>query len=125
MTEISLIYCFDLDGTLSAHPLEFGPMMRALKKDGHQVQILTGYKGPTMSEDVLKQKAILLDALGLGDAYTAIVGFANLKNKVAHQKADYMSIVGAHLLIDNKKVNVKAAAQMGMVGLRVEKSSVS
>lgn len=39
-------YAFDLDGTISARPDVFGPMMRALRDGGHYVCVLTSSCGP-------------------------------------------------------------------------------
>lgn len=35
-------YVFDVDGTLTAHPKPFIEIMKALKKDGHYIIVLTG-----------------------------------------------------------------------------------
>lgn len=42
-----MIFCFDMDGTLTKHPEVLGEMMASLKKNGHIVYILTGSLGET------------------------------------------------------------------------------
>lgn len=116
-----MLFCFDLDGTLTNHAPVLGPVMNALQADGHTVHILSGHKGETVTKDVMDRKTSLLHSLGLGDSYSKLVVFADPKNKVAKDKAAYMARTHAVALIDNNKHNVKHAAKIGALGLHVGK----
>jgi len=73
-----VIYCFDIDGTISARPKIFKEIMLGLKKLGHTVYPLTGMVLPASSvmDDLLEtMRHGQLEALGLkkGEDYDDVV----------------------------------------------------
>lgn len=117
-----MIICFDLDGTISSAPQEMRAIMEALRGRGDEVHVLTGHKGDSVNDGVIASKLALLKSLGCEGCFDRLAVVANPKNKVARQKAHYMKSVGASMLVDNSKKNVKAAAKNGSVGLRFKKA---
>jgi hypothetical protein len=63
---------FDIDGTITAAPEVFAAIMRALRRDGHIVHVITGQTTPVTPEDTharIKQ----LESLGIGtDCYSRL-----------------------------------------------------
>lgn len=114
-----MLFCFDIDGSLTDWPEELGAIMRALQKDGHKVEILSGHLGTVVTESTVARKKKLLSSLGVGDAYSRLVIFASPDNHVADQKVSYMEQHKASALFDNDKANVRAARKAGFLALRV------
>lgn len=98
--ERKLIYCFDMDGTLTKHPRVLGEMMRSLKKAGHTVYILTGSLGETPPDKLNAYRLNQAKELGIGlDCFDDIVsciypsfeGVADLKGRFCKEnKVDFM-----------------------------------
>ncbi len=114
-----MLFCFDIDGSLTDWPEELGAVMRALQKDGHKVEVLSGHLGTVVTEATIERKKKLLSSLGVGDAYSRLVVFASPDNHVAEQKVNYMEQNNASALFDNNRQNVKAARKAGFLSLRV------
>lgn len=60
-----MIFCFDMDGTLTKHPKVLGEMMSSLKKSGHTVYILTGSLGETPIKKLNAYRLSQASELGL------------------------------------------------------------
>lgn len=116
-----MLFCFDIDGSLTDFPEELGAIMSALQSNGHEVHVLSGYRGTVVTPSVMEEKTNLLKSLGCGDAYSKLVVFASPRNQVASQKVAYMERAGACALVDNDKANAKAASKAGFLSLRVGK----
>lgn len=96
-----MIFCFDMDGTLTAHPKVLGEIMKSLKKSGHKVYILTGSLGETPYDQLQKYRLDQAKSLGIipEDHFDDIVscvdstfeGVANLKGRFClEQKVDFV-----------------------------------
>jgi hypothetical protein len=96
-----MIFCFDMDGTLTKAPKVLGEIMKSLKKSGHTVYILTGSLGETPPDKLQEYRLAQAKSLGLliGESFDDIVscvhpsfeGVANLKGKFCKQeKVDFM-----------------------------------
>ncbi len=118
---MSQIWMVDIDGSLTDWPDELGELMRALLARGDDVQVLSGVKGHAVTQADLEEKTALLQSLGVSDCYTKLTVVSDPKNHVAHQKVNYMQLVGATAMVDNDKQNVKAARKAGFLALRVGK----
>ncbi len=116
-----MLFCFDLDDTITAFPQEMGALMAGLKSQGHQVHILTGHKADSASPQVARNKIALAKSLGCVNNWDKLVLVANPKGKVAKAKVAYMRHAGASALIDNNKHNFKAAAKAGFMALKPNK----
>lgn len=73
-----MIYCFDVDGTLTERPDIFGPMMKALIDAGHTVYPLTGMTyatTPFPPDECTPWREAQLESLGIkrGRDYTEVV----------------------------------------------------
>ncbi len=112
-------WCFDLDGTIDAHPAQMGALMRGLRSHGHLVTVLSGCGHDQPTPAVIHVKQEQLRQLGLHDAYDhlAVVGGPSRK-KIAKNKVRYMRHVGATALIDNDHKNIHAARKAGFLAFR-------
>lgn len=113
------IWCCDLDGTLNTYPLQFKVLLDGILEQGHQVHVVTGHIGDTITPKVVLEKIALLTSLGLANSYNKLVIVADPKNHVSGQKVQYMKSVNATALIDNDKANIKEATKEGFLSLRV------
>jgi acid phosphatase class B len=113
-----MIWCFDLDGTITEWPSYCRALMCALQDAGHEVHILTGWKGEVVTDAVIRDKQALLDAFQI-TCYSKLVVVAQPENNVADQKVEYMRQSNAHVLVDNDKENCKAAKKAGLMAMRV------
>jgi len=114
-----MIWCFDLDGTITEWPSYCRALMCALRADGHEVHVLSGWKGEQVTNSVIRDKQALLQALNVAHCYDKLAVVAQPDNDVARQKVEYMRQVGAHVLVDNDKGNCKAAQKAGLMAMRV------
>lgn len=63
---------FDIDGTITAAPGAFAAIMRALRRDGHLVHVITGQTTPVTPEDI-EARVRQLESLGIGgDCYSRL-----------------------------------------------------
>jgi len=95
-----MIYCFDMDGTLTASPKVLGGIMKSLKKDGHTVYILTGSLGETEDKNLEEYRLNQAKLLGLerdwfddivSCVYPSFEGVAELKGKFCkNYKVDFL-----------------------------------
>ncbi len=116
-----MIYCFDIDGSLTDHPVELGELMAALTKAGQEVHVLSGHKGETVPDDVIRFKEELLEELGVKPYYSVLAVVAAPNGDVSAGKVAYMQTVGAAALLDNNRHNVKAVQKAGLTAIRVYK----
>jgi hypothetical protein len=95
-------YVFDIDGTLSARPDVFGPLMAALVKDGHDVVVLTGAVGPPGS--IPGWRLAQLRALGL-EAHVHFtecqIACGRTTDEVGQMKGDFCRETGAALMVED------------------------
>lgn len=113
-----MIWCIDLDGTISVYPKQFIALMGALRAKGDKVIVLTGHDAPSTTTDIVNAKIAQLKQLGFREFDTLAV-VCHPGGDVADLKVKYMRHVGATALIDNKKQNIKAAEKVGFMTLRV------
>lgn len=112
-----MIFCFDIDGTISTYPVAMSVLMQGIQAAGGQVVVLSGHTADTATEDAIAEKQQLLSQLGC-DHYTELVVVANPKNKVADLKVAYMRQRGADVLVDDNHDNIRAARKAGFLALR-------
>ena len=113
-----MVFCFDLDGTVTAFPEQMCALMTGLRAVGHRVVVLSGAKADTATQDHVDAKRALLAQLGCADCYDTLVVVANPKNDVADLKVAYMRQANADALVDNDHANVRAARKAGFLALR-------
>jgi len=115
---VGATYCFDLDDTISSTPEVLGPIMRGLRSQGHEVHVLSSVHTAQATQSDMVAKKLLLDRLGLGDAYDKLAVVDGPGKQIAVNKVRYMQDVGAKCLVDNNKANIAAARTAGFTGLR-------
>ena len=110
------VAAFDLDGTISASPIQLGAIMRGLRSQGWRVAILTGTgDGISFDHAGLVAKESKLRSFGVGDAYDELVLFDGDAAQVADQKAEWCRNHGVELTVDNAKANARAMTKAGVV----------
>jgi hypothetical protein len=112
------VVVIDLNSTISAYPEEMKLLMESLRAAGHEVHVLSGWKGENAGPEALAEKTQQLKDLGCSDCYDKLVVVSDPKNKVAKQKVNYMRHVGSRILIDNDRANGKKAVKAGFLALR-------
>lgn len=109
-----LVAC-DLDGTITAAPEQFGPILRALRTAGCRVVILTGTGDRTPPDQAgWDTKVAKLAALGCGDCWDHMVLLDGNPAQLAQAKADWCQANEVQVLIDNTKDNARAATAAGV-----------
>lgn len=68
-----MIYCFDVDGTISAHPAIFKEIMRGLLAIGHEVYPLTGTLTGHPDPEESRYKQLASFGINRGEHYTDVV----------------------------------------------------
>lgn len=105
-----MIFCFDIDGTISVHPDSFREMMLGLFKLGHEVYPLMGTVvgvNQTGEEYRINQ----LKSLGLekGTHYTdVVVCQGNSVEEVGELKGDFCKERKAKLLIEDTDIYIES-----------------
>ena len=114
-----MIVCVDLDGTISDAPEFYKALMCGLRAEGHEVHVLSGVPdSSTVTPGDLTKKKAQLEELGCDGCYDKLVAVGGPEKNVAQAKVDYMTHVGASVLIDDRKRNIKAVQKAGFLGLR-------
>ena len=103
-----MLIAVDLDGTIDSDPDLYQQMMSAWQAAGITVVVITGTLSDTLSQSYVDQKKQALDNLGV-TAWDQLIVVANPPEQ---PKADWLKANGASLLIDNRKDNAKAAADI-------------
>lgn len=110
-----MVFCFDVDGTITAAPIVFRNVMSALINAGHEVYPLTGSleAGTVDSQVLLRYRTHQLGCLGIvkGKHYTEIaiaVGktfedVAQIKGKFCKEKNSAFMVEDVDLFIDGIK----------------------
>lgn len=113
--EDKLVFCFDVDGTITASPLVFRTIMESLVKDGHEVYPLTGSleAGVADPQDLLRYRTHQLELLGIikGKHYTQIAialgktfeDVAQIKGKFCKEKKATFMVEDVDLFINGIK----------------------
>lgn len=106
---------FDLDGTISAAPLQMCALMSGLRSQGWRVAVLTG-TGDGIAADPagLKAKEAKLRAFGCEDCWDELVLFDATNAALAKQKAAWCAAHGVQIMVDNTRRNTKAATKVGV-----------
>jgi hypothetical protein len=102
---------FDIDGTITAAPAAFAAIMRALRRDGHEVHVVTGQTDPITTEDTtarLRQ----LEKLGIGTDCYERIHLSGPPDWVS-DKADYCREQGLDLVFENDVAYGRAIAAVG------------
>jgi hypothetical protein len=97
---------FDLDGTLDASP-ELCKLLRALKKRGDKIVVLTGCHEEPITDADIDEKRAKLDSLGVGDSVDKLKVYP--QSRVAQCKAEYCRRKDVALFIDNSLRNASLA----------------
>jgi hypothetical protein len=101
-----VLAAFDIDGTLDANPPLYLSIMQALRMAGHRVVVVTGCSCPKVEPQDIIDKTEYLANLGLGECYDQLVVLAD---PAPENKAEWLAVNKADLLVDNTVANVKAA----------------
>lgn len=114
------ILILDLDGTLDADPDFYRTMAAGFRKQGGEVHVVSGTHTDEVTPEEVAQKLSQLGACGFvqGRDYDKAVAVPGPEKDVPANKVAYMRHVGASVLIDNDKPNVKAARKAGFTALR-------
>lgn len=102
-----MLIAVDLDGTIGSNPELYQQMMAAWQAAGIKVVVLTGTVGGLSQNDVAEKLAVL-QQLGV-TAWDELVVVGDPPDA---PKAEWLKANGASLLIDNRKDNAKAAADI-------------
>lgn len=97
----------DFDGTIDSFPREFQSLISALCGAGHQVYVLTGSDGQTVTQEVIDGKKAILAALGI-TVYTAVVVVPDPHDA---NKAQFIKDNSVTLFLDNNRDNIKCAVK--------------
>lgn len=95
----------DLDGTISAAPIECQALCSSLMATGHRVTVLTGAGDTDANQQMWDKKAQYLSSLGMAESYsdmTVVTG------NVPEQKLAYCRENSVDIAIDNSKENARA-----------------
>ena len=103
----------DLDGTLSAAPVEMQDVLSALKACGHRISVLTGTSSDPVTQQDFDEKANFLNKLGLGESYDDMTVISNSGN-LAQMKAQICVDEKVDVFIDNSRANADAAVSAGV-----------
>ena len=110
---------FDVDGTIDSFPREFQSLCSALEAAGHHVIIVTGVGGTEVTPDDVVAKKQYLASLGI-TMYSQVIVCAHGEKSdedIATEKQQVIEENDIHMLFDNDKRNVKAAAAVGVPAL--------
>ena len=115
-----MIWCIDLDNTITSTPDLMQALMRGLREEGNEVHILSGCHEDVVTPEVAAKKTAELRQLGFaqGQDYDVAVAVSGPEKEIPEGKVSYMRHVGASALVDNDKKNIKAARKAGFLGLR-------
>ena len=106
-------FAFDMDGTLTAHPVVLGAMMRALRAAGHEVFILTA----TGTDSGRRAQA---ESLGLSGAFDELIVCPGPTfEEAGPQKGDACRARRIDLMVDDQPYYLANCMQAGAVGLQV------
>jgi hypothetical protein len=92
-------------------------MMRAYRKCGVSVVIISGTSTSTVTQADVGQKQTLIENLGLSKSYDKLVVVQGPEPKIAARKARYLSQQGCDILIDNSTDNARACRAVGILCL--------
>ena len=110
-----MLVAVDLDGTISAAPVQMGAILRALRSAGCRVVVLTGVDDGSSSDQAgWDAKRAKLDAAGCPDCWDELVLIGAQEPALADAKAAWCAANGAAVLIDNDKGNARASTAAGV-----------
>lgn len=107
-----MLVAFDIDGTVDAAPPIFLTLMQALRAAGQRVVVVTGCSSSKVEPQDIVDKQTYLQNLGLGEAYDQLVVLAD---PAPENKAEWLKLNEADLLVDNSKANAKLAPCLTLV----------
>jgi hypothetical protein len=110
-----MLVASDLDGMISANPIEMQGLLSALRAAGHSVVIITGHSGDTVTQDDWNNKLNYLNKLGCQECFDTLVVIANPPGSdLAAAKANWLSDNACSIFFDNAVANVKSASAAGV-----------
>jgi hypothetical protein len=101
----------DVDGTITAAPLAFAALMKALMETGHGVYVLTGAIDPNSpgAKTEMRMEQLAIVGLNRGTHYTDIRVFVDRDvNKIAYLKADFCRDHDIEIFFDDSKMYQEA-----------------
>lgn len=108
-----MIFAFDVDGTLGAHPVVLGALMRALVAAGHEAVVLTG-------TGTVEGRTRQLADLGLADAYSRLVVMPGPSAaEVAVQKGEWCRENVVALMVEDQIAYARECAAGGALALLI------
>lgn len=111
-----LVFCFDVDGTITANPSVFRAIMASLIDAGHTVYPLTGSleAGHCNHQDLLRYRTNQLAMLGIikGKHYTKIsIAVGNTFEDVAQIKGKFCKEVGSAFMVEDVDLFINGIKQ--------------
>lgn len=111
-----MVFCFDVDGTITANPSVFRAIMASLMAVGHKVYPLTGSleRGSVTHQDLLRYRTHQLGMLGIvkGKHYTEIsIAIGNTFEDVAQIKGQFCKEVGSSLMVEDVDLFINGIKQ--------------
>ena len=101
---MATILC-DIDGTISAAPLQFSNLLGALQEQGNYIAIVSGSNPDSPSGATWQDKANYLQAHGVTDCWDILVV---VSGDIPAAKAQWCVDNGVSVAIDNNVQNAKA-----------------
>lgn len=110
------VFCFDVDGTITAAPAVFRTIMESLLKAGHKVYPLTGsLEAATANhQSLLQYRTNQLASYGFikGKHYTEIsIAVGNTFDDVAQIKGKFCKEVGSALMVEDVDLFINGIKQ--------------
>ena len=122
-----LVVAIDVDGTITAGPEVYEPLMRALMKDGHKVYVLTGaitMKSPGAHVE-LRMQQLATFGIHKGTHYTDLHVFVDSDSwNIARMKCDFLRDNDVALFIDDSKPYLETSMVISPRTLRLWPHSV-
>lgn len=102
----------DIDGTITAAPVQFEALLTALRAAGHRVTILTGSTDSPVTQEDFDNKVKFLTGLGCVGCWDDMVVFSAEGDKLSRKKAKWCGANDIDLFIDNDEGNAMAATPL-------------
>src|SRR4029077_15824406 len=109
-----MIYCFDIDGTLSERPMIFATVMEALLKAGHQVYPLTAAMS-SWGPDIEARRLAQLSKLGFekGIHFTdVVVCVAGTLESCGNLKGQFCKDMNVSLMVEDTSIYADAIKRL-------------
>jgi hypothetical protein len=114
-------FAFDIHGTIDAHPAEFAALMRALRRDGHEVHVLTGFGRKVLTGERYDQRRNELEAVGIGSDCYDVLHLVSAPNEterarvilsIGIQKAAYCASMGIDVHFEDRATHADQTAEV-------------